>query len=303
MGNIFAGWFNIAGKRLCCTALVAILLIIGIGGQAHGHESGGEPLPLLRFGTTARIWGMGNAGVAAAEGVEGLYYNPAALANVRNPQLSISHSTLFVDTDMNFLAAALPLGHDAGLGAGLLILSSPGIPGTNYDSVTGYFDYLQAVAYWGMGIEISGGWGAGVTAKGLFGGLDDATCRGYSLEGGLRYRANETLTLAVLARDVIGELSWSTGLKEDLPSQVLGGASLELLHGKLLLSGQTDVSLKEWGIGAEYNIREMVQIRGGYVKDSFTAGVGLGLGSVHLDYSWVGHEMGGTHRLSFAVGF
>ena len=307
MGSRVLGWFLEGNKKICRVVLLLILLIVGTSGLVNGKEQGGEPMPLLRFGTTARVWGMGNAGVATAEGVEGLYYNPAALASVEHPQLSISHSTMFVDTSMNFIATALPMGKHGGLGAGLLILSSPGIPKTDYDLVTesviGYFDYLQAIAYWGMGMELEGGIGAGVTMKGLFGTLDDATCRGYSLEGGVRYRASQGVTLGLLARDALGELSWSTGHKEDLPCQVLGGVAVELLGGRLLVSGETDTSLKEWGLGAEYNLRDSVQLRGGYVKDSFTAGAGLYLGRVQLDYAWVGHELGGTHRLSFSVGF
>lgn len=304
MGNMVIGRLFVRNKSTCRVMLLLILLVASTSGLASGKEQGGEPMPLLRFGTTARVWGMGNVGVATAEGVEGLYYNPAALASVRQPRLSISHSSMFVDTSMSFLATALPMGDYGGIGAGLLILSSPGIPKTDYDMEhMGYFDYLQAIAYWGMGMELKGGISAGVTMKGLFGSLDDATCRGYALEGGLCYRAAHGVTLGVLARDVVGEVGWSTGHKENLPCQVRGGAAVELLEGRLLVSGETDTSLKKWGLGAEYNVRDAVRLRGGYVEDSLTAGAGLCLGRVQLDYAWVGHELGGTHRVSFSVDF
>lgn len=285
--------------------VVMLVLCLVVSGEAYGYaqESGGEPLPLLRFGTTARIWGMGNAGVAIAEGVEGLYYNPAGLSAIHQPELSISHSALHMDTDLYFLAAGLPLARNTGIGAGLLLLSSPGIQGADADSPTDYFDYLQAVAYAGFGLETGKRLKAGLTAKGLFGELAEATCRGFALDGGLRYQVNPLLTVGVLARDLVGELSWSTGLKERLPSQCIGGASLSLLQGKVLLSAETDMAFKKWGLGAEYSIGDHVKLRGGYAKQSLTAGAGLGLGNVYLDYSWVGHELGGTHRLSFAVRF
>ena len=111
--------------------MVLVLLACGAAAAAE-DESGGEPLPILRFGTTARVWGMGNAGVAAARGVEGLYHNPAALAYVVRPELSISHSRLGEASDPNFAAAALPITDRGSLGADSL-LSSAGIPRTPDD--------------------------------------------------------------------------------------------------------------------------------------------------------------------------
>ncbi|NLA58793.1 MAG: hypothetical protein GX855_07855 [Firmicutes bacterium] len=286
-------------------AILTALVLLASGVAAAAEESGGEELPILRFGTTARVWGMGNAGVAAARGVEGLYYNPAALASVVQPELSISHSTLGEATDLSFAAAALPITDRGSLGAGFLLLSSSGIPRTKEESEEpiGTFDYLQAVAYISTGMEIAKGCSAGLTVKGIFGEVDDAHCRGYSLEGGLRQQVNDVLTIGFLARDVIGEMNWSTGLVEELPTQVLGGATLSLLDGKLLVSGQTDSKFKDWGVGAEYNIGGYLQLRGGYVEDSITAGAGLGFGHIQVDYTWTGRESGGTHRVSFGVRF
>ncbi|NMB11044.1 MAG: hypothetical protein GX977_02035 [Firmicutes bacterium] len=291
-------------ERLMITVWLLLCLVMTGGAQAEAKESGGDPLPVLRFGTTARIWGMGNAGVAAAKGVEGLYYNPAALATVRQPELSVSHSSLWVDTDLSFMAAALPITDQGGIGAGLLLVSSPNIPGTGEgDVLEDHFDYLQAVAYIGGAMAVDDVWGAGITIKGLFGELEEDRCRGYSLEGGLRYQVNQSLTVSLLARDLVGELTWTTGLKEAIPTQILGGAAMSFYDGKLLVSGQSDLTFKDWGFGAEYSIGEHIQLRGGYVKDSITAGAGLAVGNTRLDYSWVGHEMGGTHRVSFGVDF
>ncbi|NMB46755.1 MAG: hypothetical protein GX998_10155 [Firmicutes bacterium] len=298
------GWLQSRSSRLLLTTGMIMCLVLTAGAYGKAKESGGEPLSILRFGTTARIWGMGNAGVAAARGVEGLYYNPAALCDVKQPELSISHAAWLVETDLNFMAAALPLADQGGLGAGLLLLSSPGIPATSDEgALEGYFDYLQGVVYVSAGRAISDDWEMGVTAKGLFGEVEAESCRGYSLEGGLRFKVSEMLTLGILARDVWGKVQWTTGLTEAIPTQILGGAVVSLLDGQLLVSGQTDTGFKDRGIGAEYSIGEHVQLRGGYAKESITAGVGLGVGNIRLDYSWVGHDLGGTHRISFAVRF
>jgi len=299
------GLLGIGSKRLLVAACIVLCLVVTIGTYGNAEESGGEPIPLLRYGTTARIWGMGNAGVACAQGVEGLYYNPAVFGGLRQPELSISHSSAFVDYDLNFLAAALPLTDKAGVGVGLLISSSTGIPRTGHEegSQKGYFDFLQTAIYVGAGLEISEGCEAGVTMKGLFGQVDDEACRGYSLEGGVRYKVNELLTIGVLARDMVGTLSWTTGTREQIPHQIIGGATISLLDESLLITGQTAMGFKDWGFGAEYSIGDYIRLRGGYVEDSVTAGAGLKAGSITLDYSWVGHALGGAHRVSFGVRF
>ena len=49
--------------------------------------------------------------------------------------------------------------------------------------------------------------------------------------------------------------------------------------------------------------RDMIFLRGGADVNDFTAGAGLKLYMVRLDYAFVGYELGNTHRLSAAVGF
>jgi hypothetical protein len=55
--------------------------------------------------------------------------------------------------------------------------------------------------------------------------------------------------------------------------------------------------------GGEYGFRDMIFLRGGADASDFTAGAGLKLYMVRLDYAFVGYELGNTHRLSAAVGF
>jgi hypothetical protein len=59
---------------------------------------------------SARIAAMGNAGVTLLDGLEAVYYNPAAVASLRRAAVQFSHSAWIADISHDWAAAALPLG-------------------------------------------------------------------------------------------------------------------------------------------------------------------------------------------------
>jgi len=58
---------------------------------------------------SARHAGMGNAGVATHEGIEAVYYNPAALGAISRAEVQLSHGFWFAGIDYDYVAGALPL--------------------------------------------------------------------------------------------------------------------------------------------------------------------------------------------------
>jgi hypothetical protein len=58
----------------------------------------------------ARIAGMGNAGVALARGLEGVYYNPAAIAGADRFGVSFTHSAWLAGITYDYAAAAMRVG-------------------------------------------------------------------------------------------------------------------------------------------------------------------------------------------------
>lgn len=58
----------------------------------------------------ARIAGMGNAGVTAAQGLGAVYYNPAAVATIEGREVQFSHSEWLADIDFDHVIVAMPVG-------------------------------------------------------------------------------------------------------------------------------------------------------------------------------------------------
>jgi hypothetical protein len=54
---------------------------------------------------------MGNAGAAIGDGLEGSWYNPAAIVGAGGTSVQIAHAQWFADISFDHVAAALPLGH------------------------------------------------------------------------------------------------------------------------------------------------------------------------------------------------
>lgn len=58
---------------------------------------------------------MGEAGVAWANDVYGMCFNPAGIAAVRCQEVGFTHNTLFLDLDHNYIAYVHPLRNHFGV--------------------------------------------------------------------------------------------------------------------------------------------------------------------------------------------
>jgi hypothetical protein len=57
---------------------------------------------------SARIAGMGNAGVGVFEGIQSVYYNPASIGRLDKWSVQVSHSEWLADIDYNYVALSIP---------------------------------------------------------------------------------------------------------------------------------------------------------------------------------------------------
>ena len=64
----------------------------------------------LQIEPSARVAGMGNAGVATAFGLDAVYYNPAAIAEVDRYEGTFTHSAWLDDIRYDYVAASIPVG-------------------------------------------------------------------------------------------------------------------------------------------------------------------------------------------------
>src|SRR3989304_4818753 len=109
------------------TALITILLPQSNAQTVFGKYAG----EFMAIGVGGRALGMGGAFTAVANDVTAGYYNPAGLANLNYPQISLMHSEQFGDlVNYDYGAVAIPYGNDMSFGLSIIRLGVDGIPDT-----------------------------------------------------------------------------------------------------------------------------------------------------------------------------
>jgi len=94
------------GRALLAIAALAACARTGAAQTKTGTSIG----DFLLIEPSARIAGMGNAGVSMDDGLDAVYYNPAALAWVDRVALDFSHSAWIAGIAHDYAAMAVPLG-------------------------------------------------------------------------------------------------------------------------------------------------------------------------------------------------
>lgn len=111
-------------------ALLAVLLALAPPARAAlVSDVGGSSGQFLQLGAGARALGMGEAMVAASDGPDALYWNPAGLSRMRRAEMSYSRAQLPGTVAHDFAAVSLPVRLLRGtLALGLTRLSQGDIP-------------------------------------------------------------------------------------------------------------------------------------------------------------------------------
>ena len=332
--------------------IVVIAVITGITAISAAFAAT-DPLYL---GVGARSLGMGKAYVAFAEDGETIFMNPAGLGTIDGPKLTSMYANLLNDVRYAVLGGTYPTEYGV-IGGGLVSTGVSDI--ALYDgsgSSTGTASYGNNVLFLSYGFELSqlaelgivtdyllakmptetsllakygkniylGGslkyftqGGSGVGSAGNGSGID--------LDVGVLYKPNSWLSLGLCQQNLLpmsfgGSMSYSSGVKESIPSISKLGARVKVLgEGGLYQYGNNefDIALdydmhiykpviSTAHIGAEYWVpiprevmgvkipKKMLAIRAGLDQDpgpdgvinNITAGIGLRYAGVQFDYAY-----------------
>jgi hypothetical protein len=90
--------------------LAALALLVLAPTSAAQSKTGTTIGQFLMIEPSARIAGMGNAGVAAHEGLDAVYFNPALIGRLERAGLELTHSTWLADIRYDYAALSIPVG-------------------------------------------------------------------------------------------------------------------------------------------------------------------------------------------------
>jgi long-subunit fatty acid transport protein len=103
----------------------AALAIAALDGSAYAQTKTGTSMgQFLLIEPSARVTAMGNAGVALAAGLDGVFYNPAAIAGATRHAVTFTHAVWLADIRYEYAAGAMPVGAWGNLFASVTSLNS-----------------------------------------------------------------------------------------------------------------------------------------------------------------------------------
>lgn len=259
--------------------VIITILSSNLSAQTEVGKYSGE---FLSLGVGARALGMGGAYVAVAEDVTAGYWNPAGLARIDYPQISLMHEEHFGSlVNYNYAAVAIPYDKDMSFSVSAIRLSIDGIPDTRnalIDRQTGQqisdptnvnwgLDYTKITEFsntdWAFFLSFAKRysdnfyWGANV--KLIRRDIAEFGATGIGFDVGAIYMPYKNLTLGANLMDVTTTiLVWDTpsGRNELIsPTAKLGAAyAISFLGGTFIPAMDFDVRFENRKTASTFNL-------------------------------------------------
>ncbi|MFH1258207.1 MAG: hypothetical protein ABII74_00065 [Elusimicrobiota bacterium] len=255
-------------------------------------------------GMGARAQGMGGVFVAVADGSEDVYWNPAGLAYLHQPGITLSHKDLFGLGLLQYNAFSFvqPYLERGGMGFMASQLSTTG--------EAGFLDYQENTYIFSYGYSLVANFFIGASGK-YYGVESEIKAGGLGADLALlKSFSHDQFLFGVLAQDVNQpNLRWDTGTIDKLPANLRAGA-VYYFYDHNLVSLELDRLLEkniEPHFGVEsWFLEKIAALRLGGFKQRFGINYSLGLGlrfkKVQLDYAWERHhKLGDTNTFSLSL--
>jgi hypothetical protein len=297
------------------TKIVVMVALLGLGlGLAGGAQ---QAQTVFDIDPGVAMLGAAGAGISIVNGAETLYYNPASLSGL--PGISFSSFYASYLGQASYSALALTFRN---WGVAALLLNSAGIQGYDDDgNPTDALAYRSTGFLFGAGIDSSDlpflpdlaiGVSLGARIKFMTAQVGEAAGSGFSFDLGIRTTlpdlrfgsfAITDIAAGVTAVNLFGSLSYDT-TSDNYKMDIKAGGSARFAELFLLA---LDVHLGgSLHVGIVYEPIPTFALRVGLISrsgTSVTAGLGINVEGFLLDYAFVTHAIGGTHRVSLTLDF
>ena len=287
---------NMANIKTCST--LALLLLLPFA-ASRAQESG----VFLKLPISARGAGMGDAFTALAGEPLGIYYNPAGIAFLEQPEISLTHHIHLQDISGDSVGLALPVGNFA---IGVAPTQFKMKEETLYDSSgndTGQkFGYQSMIAPVALARRF-GPLALGVAAKLYSEKIDSQSSQTTAFDAGAIY-ALDKLRFGFSSQNYGGKIFDFPVSKIQRVGAAYAGEKFTVA-ADLVKEGTIE---NYFNAGGEYSVLEQIKFRAGWrMRKDFggpTFGLGFNLGSFNLDYAFVRYgELGDTHKMGVSYQF
>jgi hypothetical protein len=309
--------------RTWIATAIALLVLVAATTSFAGNRAGTVSGQFLKIPTSARAIGMGGTGVALAEGVNSIAYNPSGILSVENLGVGMTYTAWFADIQHSYVGAVKTIPGLGSIGVGLVLLTTddmiettPQFPegtGRTFKST----EYALNIAY---ARQVTDQFRVGVTGKIIKSYLfnTELGASTFAFDIGTLYdipilKTRIGVSLTNIGKDVqyIEEVySLPTALRFGVLVDVLKDGQNALVTA--LQVNRVNDSEEQYNVGAEYQFNNMLFLRGGYKfaydQEDITAGFGLKTQAIgfngQLDYGYNNFKyLPGTHSFTLEVQF
>lgn len=264
------------GKFLRYNRLHIVFALIVLGTALSDAQLAGSPGAFARMGFGARGMGLGNAMTAVRTGENSGFYNPAAVAQLKNQHASIAYSSLSLDRSLNSVFFSMPIDTNAGIAFGILNSGVSDIDGRDNDGFkTETYSVSENQFFLSFALRIRK-MTIGLTTKMYYFSLfEKLSSTAVGFDAGIMLPLSQNLTLAAAVKDLNAHYRWETSdlygqfgnsTINKFPTRQTIGLSYQLNEFGALLSAEYEHSNRRTDIirmGGEFTPIDMLTLRAG----------------------------------------
>lgn len=308
-----------AGLRICVLSVCITGMALAVWPAGlRAQPDGGLPGSFSREGAGARALGLAGSFAGIADDASAVYWNPAGLALLSKPELTLNHITLFSGTSSDFIGFGLPFKRLGALGAGYLRQTSGNFPKreTPFDVPTS-FDIANSMLQlaWAIGVPaeytpeiLRGKVSLGFGVKSVAQRVAAAGGSGTGADAGLLYRHNKGLSIGVVVQNImvptVTLVSKSVSFPRvvDIAPAYARGIGKDL---KVALAARTNHYGGRFhpAGGLELRYLNKFAVRSGLEAKGISLGAGAQLANYQFDYAILLHELAPSHIISLSLKF
>jgi len=296
-------WLSCVNRRIC-----VIGLALSLSGAAVA-QTGGQAGTFLGLTSGARAFGLSGTALALTDDASALFVNPGMLGVLADIQLNATLARLNLDRRYYDFAFVYPMNNIGNFALGWTQFGIDNITGRDQNGfITQKFSDLQSAFNLGYGRMIGELFSIGLSVKLLYHNLAGYYATGNAIDIGTAIYLGDHFTIGGVFRNVNSSLKWNTNsqYRETYPTQIgMGLAYYDPLNIRNLLLATdfflTDNKLSHYSLGAEYLIKDMVAVRGGYANNCIAFGGGILYGPMKLDIAYTPEKFSGGSRINFTL--
>jgi outer membrane protein OmpA-like peptidoglycan-associated protein len=309
------------GETMRRAFLMLLLTMPALRALADAGDVGTTSANFLKIPPDARPAAMGEAATAISDDESALVYNPAGMAGSLQDMFSATHIEWFQGIHLEHLGGFAQLGPMGTLGAALTWLQVDSMPRTvrtganNSDPINNFaeigsfspHDMELSFAY-ALPFNANNAWGARLNI--IQQNIDANNGYGVGLDLGWRTtNIWDALDLGLTLRNLGSQISVG-GTPADQPLELATGARYSFFSHRASIVGECLIPMDnsiEGSVGGEFWLAGLVALRAGYKMgylNQYTAGAGVKVADLVLDYAWVPYgDLGNTQRITASLAF